>query len=160
MAVTFPGREPEHVGLVLALRENNGYHDSYFSATYFNPETGGFESVTYDSTAYAGGGKAEVDAPPALQEYWADVKRELHERFAREDAEAAAKVPTKGKVVKVTKSFKPRGQERVQVGTEAEVFWFGESYGERRVGLELVESGRKVFTKASNVEVLQGLVTA
>lgn len=163
MSVTFPSTSTRaesvvlHEGLVVACREQNLYHDSYFSATYFNPETGGFESMEYGSTAYSGGGMAEVDAPPALLEYYNDVQREIYARFAAEDAAAAAAkeaaTPSVGKTVKVVKGRK------VKVGTVAEVVWYGTSgYGYHptyRVGL-LVE-GERVYTAASNVEVQQGV---
>lgn len=150
-----PGFVVSYEGLCVADREQNMYHDSYFYVTYFDPETGGFESKEYGSTAYVPTSRVTIDAPEALKQYHAEVQQEAwakyHAELAAEQAAKEAATPSKGKVVKVVKGRK------IPIGTEAEVFWYGETGYGWRVGLALTETGEKVFTAASNVEVLPGL---
>ena len=155
-----PGWVYSHEGLVIETRERNGSWDSDFYATVFDPETGGFESVTYASTAYwtyANG--ATVDAPHALLEYYQDVQREAHERYLADLEALEALVPRKGRVVKAVRTFKVKGVPFAK-GTEFEVFWYGETGYGKRVGLVAVESREKVFTAAKNVEAIVGMEVA
>lgn len=152
-----PGWLTSYEGLVVAEREQNMYHDSYFYVTYFDPETGGFESKEWGATAYPTYGHVKVDAPPALMEYYADVKRESYERYAAmvaaEEAEKEARTPSRGKTVTAARTFKSKGTSYAE-GTEFEVFWYGESDYGHRVGLEPVEGGERLFTAAHNVKVV------
>lgn len=148
-----------HVGLCLKTFERNGYHDSDFYVTVWNPETGKPEDIEYATTrgwTYANG--ASVDATPevlaAYQAYESArmaAARKLH-------AERVAAMPEKGKVLRVVKGRK------VPVGTEARCFWADVRFKtdrvlgvlflgyEGRVGLE-TPAGR-VFTDCNNVEVV------
>lgn len=149
--------ETTHVGLVLRVWEQNGRDDSDFYAEVWNPETGRPESIQYASTrgwTYPNG--ATVDATPeVLAAYAAWCQRVDAERRAAEAAREAA-TPRFGKTVRVVKGRK------VPVGTVAEVFWTGRNGFNRsrwgrneieRIGLRLPD-GSKVFTDASNVEVV------
>jgi len=149
-----------HTGLVLELRERNGYDDSDFYAVVWNPEKGETERVEYASTrgwTYPNG--ATVDATPevlAAYEAWIEKRNAEARRLA---AEEAARRPEVGRTVRVVKGRK------VKVGEVGEVFWYGRDKFERRyytpsfvppkmrVGVKLA-SGEKVFTAADNVEVI------
>lgn len=159
-----------HVGLVLSTGERNGYDDSDFFATVWNPATGRTEQIEYASTrgwTYPNG--AAVDATPevrALYDAWV-AERAVAARARREAREAL--VPAVGRTVRVTKGRK------VPIGTTGRVGWFGPdrfaraihssmadtldqvTYGAFRVGID-TPSGR-VFTNASNVTVEAGDAT-
>lgn len=142
-----------HVGLVLSLRERNGYDDSDFYALVWNPEKGAPEEIEYASTrgwTYPNG--AAVDATPEVQAaYQAYLDARHAEYVARVNAEEAKK-PTKGKTVKVVRGRK------VKPGIVGRVFWFGICHNkfsgrdEKRVGIETA-AGEKIFLKADYVEV-------
>jgi hypothetical protein len=161
-----------HVGLVLNIGEYNGYDDSDFYADVWNPTLNKPERITYASTrgwTYPNG--ATIDATPEVRAaYDAYVKHAADEsrkaRMARE-----AKVPSIGRTVKVVAGRK------VPLDAIGEVVWFGidkfyRNYyenpmaramgfldtlhdvqaGKYRIGLMI--DGRKVFTNAKNVEVV------
>ena len=60
--------EETYIGRVLLLRERNGYDDSDFYAICWNDETGKPISIMYDTTRFAGGGGANIDATPEVVE--------------------------------------------------------------------------------------------
>ena len=142
-----------HVGLVLSLRERNGYDDSDFYALIWNPEKGAPEEIEYATTrgwTYPNG--AAVDATPevlaAYEEYLAKKRAEYDALRAAEEA----KKPTKGKSVKVVRGRK------VPKGTQGRVFWYGTGSKymggeETRVGIES-NTGEKFFLPAAYVEVV------
>jgi hypothetical protein len=109
-----------HVGMVVNMREMNGYHDSDFLATVYEPDTDSFREICYASTrgwSYANG--ASVDATPEVKARWeAEIAKARDARAARAARHAAA-TPDKGKRVRVIKGRK------VPVGTEGVVFWYG-----------------------------------
>lgn len=150
-----------HVGVVLELREMNGYDDSDFYAVVWDTEKGETKRVVYASTrgwTYPNG--AAVDATPevlAAYTAWTDKRRAEAMRLA---LEAEAKEPKVGRRVKVVKGRK------VPIGSSGEVFWYGpDKFEDRRYtpsfmprkmrcGVKL-ENGDKVFTAADNVEVIR-----
>lgn len=81
---THNGAEETYIGRVLLLRERNGYDDSDFYAICWNDETGKPISIMYDTTRFAGGGGANIDATPEVvkkyQEFLkkqSDLQREI-----------------------------------------------------------------------------------
>jgi hypothetical protein len=145
MSIWINGEE-KYKGMVLRVREHNGYHDSYFYAVVWNPETKETFEVEVWATAYAGGYHHTIDASPELQ---AEVQA-IHNR---ERAEHEAKQVRAGRKVRVIKGRK------VAHGTEGEVFWMGtKKFGgknQTRVGIKDAQ-GTVYWTSASNVEVVQG----
>jgi hypothetical protein len=151
-----------HQGLVLELREMNGYDDSDFYARVWNDETGTVDRVTYASTrgwTYPNG--AAVDATDEVKaKYDAFVAKELAEARAAAAAREAA-MPAKGKKAKTVRNV--RGKNAVEAGVTGTIFWVGEDkfsksyYGapvKLRVGFE-ADDGRKVFLASNAVEVVQ-----
>jgi len=169
-------------GRVLSTREENRYHDSYFYALVWDDEQGKPVEIMYGSTAWPGGHSdyypdgwmhPQIDATPerrsAYEAYLAKQREERAERAARH----VANTPDKGKRVRVVKGRK------IEIGTEGKVFWFGKARsfstsprdghkkllramlgpdgkGEKegfRVGIQ-TDAGEKVFTAATNVEVI------
>jgi hypothetical protein len=66
------------VGMVVRTWERNGYDDSDFFATFWNPETMDFETIEYATTrgwTYANG--AEIDASQALLDLFDEYRRGL-----------------------------------------------------------------------------------
>ena len=154
-----------HVGLVLSTGEVNGYDDSDFFATVWNPATGTTGRVTYASTrGWTYHNSATVDATPEVVAAYNAWKAASDAALRAERAARMAAVPDVGKFVKVVSGRK------VPVGTEGRVFWFGPDkfardygygfaldtrssveLGKFRVGIETAKG--KVFTNAKNVAV-------
>jgi hypothetical protein len=141
MAIVF-GDKVLMAGRVVALREHNGYHDSYFYAVYVD-EDGESKEMEYAATAYPGGGYAEIDASPELRAAY-EAKLAAVSRAA-----IAIKIGV-GKKVKFVRG------KKVPIGAEGECFWYGADKFSRygmRAGVKL-ESGEKVFVNAANLEVV------
>lgn len=119
MALTMPGRPDEklYVGAVLDRYERNGYNDSDFYAIVWDGENA--RVIEYDTTRFAGGGSAQVDATDEVQ---AAARAWFIERAALlkiERAKSAVLVPEKGDTVRsLTKSGK-------NVGVEGVIRWVG-----------------------------------
>lgn len=62
-------------GQVVDKYEHNGYHDSYFYAVIYVAETDQSFDEEYGATAYAGGGRAYIDATPEHKALYADYLR-------------------------------------------------------------------------------------
>ena len=137
-----------HKGLVVALREHNGYDDSDFYAVVWNAEKGAPEEVLYGSTAcwtYING--ATVDATPeVMAAYLAYCERARIAKASIRQWESEFTV-RKGATAEV---FKGR---KVAVGTRGTVIWMGESFYGTRVGLKDA-SGTVHWTAESNVRVI------
>ena len=169
--ITYPGIEgplylrTSHVGLVLADRERNGYHDSDFYAVVWNAEKGCTEEITYATTrGWTYCNSCKVDATPevlAAVGVWHSI---LKAQAAQARAEEEAGTPRIGKRVRAT-----RGTKRCPKGTEGVVFWYGEGRyfgpvprfrggwtcrGPMRVGFK-TDAGQEFWTNACSVEVLQ-----
>lgn len=148
-----------HIGLCLFEREYNGYDDSDFYMTVWNPEKGEPYEIMFASTrgwTYPALG-SRADATPevlAAYEVWAAKKRA--ERQAAYEA-AEAKKPYKGRYVRVVRGRK------IPQGLTGYVFYYGEDRFARsrysmgikkfRVGIQFPD-GTREFTAASNVEVI------
>jgi len=163
-------------GCVFDLRERNGYHDSDFYAVVWDEGEQCIKNYEYDTTRYAGGGWANVDATEEVRRKadewlvnWAYRNNKLAD-------ERQAKAVERGKLVRVVAGRK------VPTGTEGKVFWmqdmnfdpYGRRHGRRtKIGLTLdgeketvdaVSRGGKaykaeryknvVWTYADNVEVV------
>ena len=150
-----------HKGLVLELREINGYDDSDFYARVWNDEKGEVERVIYASTrgwTYPNG--AAVDATDEVKaKYAALCAKELAAARAAAAAREAA-TPAKGKRAKTVRAVK--GKSKIEAGVTGTIFWVGEDrfsrsyYGARpkmRVGFE-ADDGRKVFIAGDAVAVM------
>jgi hypothetical protein len=87
---------------------------------------------------------ADIDQVEALKAYNARLDAERIERL---DAEERATI-RRGKDVRVIKGRK------IPIGTEARVFWLGQTKYGVSVGLELAD-GRRLFTAIANLEVIQ-----
>lgn len=73
--------------LCVANREHNGYHDSYFYATFYVPEDDNFVEVPIGTTAMAGGGNQytfPIAAPKEIQDRYDAII--LAAQLAREAA--------------------------------------------------------------------------
>lgn len=76
-------------GATLSLREANGYNDSDFYALVWNAEKGAPEEINYDTTRFAGGGSAFVDATDEVKAAYAAYlahQRRLRDVTARRGA--------------------------------------------------------------------------
>lgn len=137
-----------HVGLVLELREYNGYDDSDFYAIVWDPEKGAPDRVDYASTrgwTYPNG--AHVDATPevlAAYAAWREVQRRAAEKRRAEQEERTIR---RGKRVRVVKGRK------VRVGTEGECFWQGHGFHGPRIGIRTAD-GQTIFLAESNCAVI------
>jgi hypothetical protein len=143
-----------HVGLVLDIGEYSERDDSDFYAVVWNPEAGCAERITYASTrgwTYPNG--AGIDATPEVIEAWTAWSRACQEKRRAAQELAAAKVPARGKTIRVVKGRK------VPKGITGECIWYGPGkayrYGSKpmRVGLK-TQNGTVYWTDAGNVEVV------
>lgn len=173
-----------HNGRCISKREQNGRDDSDFYMLVWNEEKGAAESIMFATTrgwSYPCLGSRVDATPDTLAKYEAWRTKAQAERAAQTERERLAyeaKMPSIGKRIRVIAGRK------IAKGTEAEVFWFGKkrdfgvyprngykSHGremhafarslapyafdprqDMRVGL--VVNGEKVFTDATNVEVI------
>ena len=151
MAIKHFDGKVTHAGRVVATRHANLASDSDFYAIVAT-DTGAFEEVLFDTTRFAGGGSADIDAAPDVMAAW-----NAH-LAAKRDAEYAAKVRReaatlrKGVAVRVVKGRK------VPIGTEGTVGWLGwQTYGYRqtlRVGIRVEGEEKLIFTAATNLAVV------
>jgi len=119
MALTLPGRPDEKLyeGAVLHRYERNGYHDSDFYAIVWNGVHA--EVIEYDTTRFAGGGWATVDATEEVQAAARAWYIERRIKWTIEDEKRNALVPQKGDQVRsLTKSGK-------NVGVTGVLAWLG-----------------------------------
>ena len=152
------------VGAVLDTGEMNGYNDSDFYAVVWDEERQTIHRVEYDSTRYAGGGSAVIDATDEVKEKAsAYVYKELLELWNRKNEETS-KIPIKGNRVRVVSGRK------VKIGTEGILFWldFPRRHSpshwaptSQKVGIALSEEKDEtgkyinvVWTYISNLEVI------
>lgn len=78
-------------GKVLRTWERNGYHDSDFYATIWDEERDGPREVEYDTTRFAGGGNATVDATDEVKEKyqaWQREQQRLRQEAYKQEVEA------------------------------------------------------------------------
>ena len=157
--------EETRVGLVLSIGERNGYDDSDFYATVWNPVKGCPECVEYASTrGWSNPNSATPDATPEVRADYEAWSKAQAEEARKRQAEIEAKTPSIGKLVKVVRGRK------VAVGTIGRIFWMGEDtkYSSSRwaksttkIGIALDDAkdarGRYAnvaWTYAENVEVV------
>jgi hypothetical protein len=109
-------------GFILAERERNMYHDSYFMVTVWNPDTSQAEEFEYAATAYGGVGPMHHDTVQAAIAATPDsVKSAYYEWLIEGQRISAARVldyimntveyywkPFKGDVVRVARGRKVR----------------------------------------------------
>lgn len=158
-----------HVGLVLELKERNGYDDSDFYAVVWNPEKGEPETVEYATTrGWTYPNEATIDATPEVVAAYHEYRERKRVEYAVKQARREAKVPRKGRLVRVARGRK------VPIGTVGTVAWIGDDkywrgwsgrnawvldqlayveLGRYRVGID-TDNGR-VWTNAKNVEVVE-----
>ena len=157
--------ETTYIGLVLAVGERNGYDDSDFYATVWNPTTKSPFNVEYGTTrAWTYPNHAEVDATPEVIAAYNEYRRVQADKAQVEFLKEEAKKPGKGKKVRVVRGRK------VAIGTEGVIFWMGGVRGysaskwtskSEKIGIALDDTrdaqGHYVnvaWTYASNVEVV------
>lgn len=161
-----------HVGMVLREYERNGRDDSDFYAVVWLPAEGRTEHIQYATTrGWTYPNSAVVDATPEVRAAYQVYREQKAERLRQAAQAEEDKHPRVGKKVKVVRGRK------IPIGTVGEVVWFGENsyYRESRysngmfkalmgyehynpekwrVGIRLLD-GSRVFTAATNVEVVQ-----
>jgi hypothetical protein len=159
-----PGKSVDVVvGVGTTVAQDSTYlgdGDSSYYGVYFDVESGEFKNC---GTGYTPQG-ITVDATEEIQYAWmlqvaakkaAGQAKAAAIRLQQDalDARYEAATPRKGKTVQVVRGRK------IPKGTVAEVAWYGESqYGGYRVALLI--DGEKVYTNASNVEVVQAEAVA
>jgi hypothetical protein len=151
--------ETSHEGLVLSLRERNGYEDSDFYARVWDPIKKTTNEVTYATTrGWSYPNNAWVDATPEVLAEYEEYKTKRDEALARaadkcRKDEAALRfaqellMPKLGRRVVV---FKGR---KVPVGTEGVVIWEGDGQWGTRIGIKRDDGGLE-WTAASNAKVI------
>ena len=157
--------ETTYVGLVLAVGEHNGYDDSDFYATVWNPVTSRPFDIEYGTTrAWTYPNHAEVDASAEVRAAYDEYRRVEADKAVAEYAKVEAAKPAKGKKVRVVRGRK------VPIGTEGVIFWMDESraYSPSKWAVKSVKVGialddvkdakghyvNVAWTYAENVEVV------
>lgn len=143
-----------HVGVVLYLRERNGYDDSDFIAGYWDDESGSIKEIEYATTrGWTYPNHAGVDATPEVL-----AKYEAYRKARRDEAEALRQQASAGIAAlgdKVVISLKA-GKNKAHSGKSGAVFWIGfDKYAyknpETVLGVKL-DDGTKLFLKARNCQ--------
>jgi hypothetical protein len=155
MTITNYKGEKSYKGAVLTTREENGYDDSDFYAVVWDEAEGRTKRVDYNTTRFAGGGTADIDATPEVIEKASEYVKSWAIKELTEFDEVEAEEPTAGKKVKVVKGRK------IPVGTEAVVKWGGKmknkfDYNRSSIFRALVTlpDGSEVWTNGKNLEVI------
>jgi hypothetical protein len=119
MAIHMNG-ETRYEGQVLSTYERNKYHDSDFYARVWDDENEEVTSIKYDTTRFAGGGHAVVDATDeTIRKVDEHARERLFDHLKHKD-EKDSREPQVGKKVKVVSGRK------VEPGTTGILFWIGE----------------------------------
>ena len=159
----------EWQGLVLDKGEINGYDDSDFFAVVWDPEAGCTRNVEYASTrGWTYCNSATIDATPEVRAAAEAYLAERRRLAAIEQAKAEARIPKRGRRVRITRGRGPKDWAGAWKGEEAEIFWIGanqhrtyyrngynrpDALHNQRVGIAFAD-GRRAFTSAENVEVI------
>lgn len=145
--------EPEYVGCVLDTYEHNGSWDSDWYAICWDDKQQRVIEVQYDTTRFAGGGHANVDATlETLLKVYRYYKKSVTDFFDEVENPYQAKKVRKGDSVRVIRGRK------VSKGTEGIVFWIGSTFNyysgrkEERVGIEVGEE--RFFLPLEYVEAI------
>lgn len=139
-----------HNGFCLRERERNGYNDSDFYMTVWNPETKKPEEIEFASTrgwSYPCYG-SYVDATPEVKAEYEAYELERSRKAAEERARVEMTTPRKGKTLKVVKGRK------VPVGTTGVCVWIGDGRFGKRCGVK-DSAGMVHWTALSNVGVVK-----
>jgi hypothetical protein len=153
---------------LVARYEDNGYHDSYFYATVWNPITKTIRDIMEGATAFAGG--CSVDAPP-LKDAPAKIKAAFMKWACHRAAEMVVAADLKyvmepdkvvsGDKLMLLRDVRPKKTPLIPKGATGEVFWsgaFGTFYSNgynkpgrsnTRVGL-ILENGDRVYVALSS----------
>jgi hypothetical protein len=138
-----------HVGLCVADREMNGYDDSDWYMTVYEPATDSFREIMFATTrgwSYPSYG-SRPDATPEVIAKWKAYQEARAESWRKEKAAREAARPARGKTLKVVSGRK------VPVGTVGTCIWIGESRFGVRVGIK--DASETVhWTAITNVEVV------
>jgi hypothetical protein len=138
-----------HHGLCIHEREQNGYNDSDFFMVVWNEEQNKPECIEFASTrgwsypCYA----SRPDARPEIMVKWEAFNQAREEKARQAHLDAMARMPGKGKTLKVVKGRK------VAIGTTGVCIWSGNGAYGKRVGIK-DNSGLVHWTAMSNVEVV------
>lgn len=145
----------QYKGCVLDTYERNGYDDSDWYAICWDKEKKEVVTVLYDTTRCGAGGTAKIDVTAeVLCDVYRYYKNMVRNKFDKGTNEAMARKIRKGDVVKVVRGRK------VKQGTIGKVFWIGTRYNqysyrdEDRIGIEIMETGEKVFLALEYAEVI------
>ena len=125
--------ETSYEGCVLGTWENNKFRDSDWYAACWDDEESKVVKVLFDTTRFAGGGNAIVDATDDALEKSEKWLRDLAEKMVRKNAERKANEVKKGRTVRVVKGNK------VDHGTEGKLFWSRDHRHYTRIGIALSE---------------------
>lgn len=139
MSVVFETKSGKNVlyeGAVLYKGERNYHDDSDYYALVWDESEGVGKIVEYDTTRYAGGGTAKVDATDEVREKYATYMFPKIKESVINSLVADATEVSKYKEVEVIRGRK------LPIGTVGIVFWRGSTrYGES-VGIELPNGER------------------
>jgi hypothetical protein len=147
-----------YVGLCVADREMNGYDDSDFYMTVYEPATDSFSEIMFATTrgwSYPAMGSSPDATAEVAEKYRAHLAK-LAEAACTARAAAEAATPCKGKTLRVVSGRK------LPVGTVGECIWYGagKSYSPSRwapvpmrVGIR-TQDGAVLWTAAGNVVVV------
>lgn len=138
----------EYEGAVLAKGEMNGYHDSDFYAIVYDVVEDRLRKVTYDTTRFAGGGHAVIDATEETKAKAEKVLERIFLSSMKYADEQQATKPLCDRLVTVVKG------KKVAPGTVGMVRWRGDGHYGPRVRLEVQDSGESVFVNEDYCEVV------
>lgn len=157
MAITFPAMcdRPARTlfeGAVLTTRERNGYHDSDFYAVVWDEERKELREVEYDTTRFAGGGNAVVDATDEVKTKASKWLRAWAFRALKAKEIRASMQVEEGRRVRVVSGRK------VEHGTAGEVFYtqtctYGYNTKATKIGIALTKRMKKVKKKGYDGKV-------
>lgn len=155
-----------HEGLVLSLREKNGYHDSDFYATVWNPITRTTSEIMYGTTrASTYNNWATVDASEEVQAAAEQARRDaIKDRKADQEAYIDAHAQAVVQLYQATKMEYVKGAQyevfkgrNVKKGTVGTLFYVRESNYGFRVGIKDV-NGNAHWTYGDNIRLVDSSV--
>lgn len=169
--------ETSHVGLVVELRERNGYHDSDFYARVWDPKTKSIFTIEYATTrgwTYPNYATSADATPEVMAEYHAWERACDKARWERQQAadKAAAEAkrqaiaalqdkldatPSRGALVEVVNNRSKKAKK----GERGEVTWKGVSkFDDNKIVVGVKLGDRVVYLNADAVAPVAALVKA
>lgn len=137
-----------HQGCVIDEFERNGYNDSDFFAVVWDFTQGCPTNIQFATTrAWTYSNTCIVDATEEVKQLYRIWKEKTKLVWKEYDEQCKPFIPSKGQTAK---SLTTKGQAKGLSGT---IFWVGDSFGGKSVGIKDESTGRKGFVSVDRIQL-------